>query len=65
MKILCFLVEEMKKYGIRNIARKTGIAECTLRNWVSGKAVPTLSKAQIVANAMGMDFFLFPVYDGV
>lgn len=59
MKILYQLNEEMKKYGIRKLAKKAGFSENTLYNWTSGKSCPTVENAQAVANAMGMEFLLF------
>ena len=63
MKVLYALIEEMRRYGIRKISKKTGINEYTLYNWSSGKSVPTITTAQKVANAMGMELFLFAKCD--
>lgn len=64
MKILYQLNEEIKKRGVRNVAKKAGISENTLNNWLYGKSVPTISRAQKVANAMGLELFLFSKYEG-
>lgn len=64
MKILYQLNEEIKKRGVRNVAKKAGVSEFTLNNWLYGKSVPTISTAQKVANAMGMELFLFNMYQG-
>jgi DNA-binding phage protein len=63
MKILYELIAEMKKYGIRKIAKDTGISENTLYNWSSGKSIPTIINAQRVASAIGMELLLFEKLD--
>ena len=59
MKLLYELNAEMKKFGIQRLAKVSGFSQNTLYNWTSGKSVPTITNAQKVANAMGLEFLIF------
>ena len=59
MRIIKEFYTEIRKYGIRKAARDSGVPLQTIRSWIYGKSVPSLSKAQKVADAMGLEFLLF------
>lgn len=57
--ILKTFTDEIKKYGVENVSKQTGIHRNTLLNWISGKTVPSLTVAAEVADIMGLEFLLF------
>lgn len=59
MDIVEELIEETRNYKIEDLAKKTGLCRSTIAGWRNGMQ-PTLANAQKVANAMGMEFLLFP-----
>lgn len=59
MKILDEFIEEIRKVGVREVSRLSGVHEQTIYGWVLRKQSPLLTTAQKVANAMGLEFLLF------
>lgn len=59
MKILDDFIREIRKFGITKASRLSGVPRDTIYAWVYGKNIPTLTKAQKVANAIGLEFLLF------
>ena len=59
MNILEEFLIEIKKFGVKKVARLSGISASAIYTWTRGRYVPTLTKAQQVANAMGLEFLLF------
>jgi DNA-binding phage protein len=59
MKILEEFITEVRKFGIRKVARLSGISEFTIGQWLYQGAIPSLVNAQKVANAMGLEFLIF------
>jgi len=59
MNILNEFITEIKRFGVLNAARLAGISAKTIYNWTEGITIPTLVKAQQVANAMGLEFLIF------
>ena len=58
-KILNDFLTEIKRFGARKAAKKSGVGYTTILNWINGKFCPTLDNAQKVADAMGLEFLLF------
>lgn len=59
MNILEEFICEIKKFGIKKVARLSGVPASTIYTWTRGRYAPTLPKAQQVADAMGLEFLLF------
>lgn len=59
MDILNEFLTEVKKFGVSKVARISGVCKHTIFNWIYGTTTPTLTKAQQVANAMGLEFLIF------
>lgn len=59
MKVLNEFIEEIRKFGQAKASRLSGIDRKTIMRWCNHKNIPTLGKAQKVANAMGLEFLLF------
>ena len=59
MKILDEFIAEIRKFGVNRAAKASGISQATLWKWVGKQATPTLVNAQVVANAIGLEFLLF------
>lgn len=58
-KILEEFILEVKRFGVMNAARASGVSSATIKGWVHDKINPTLATAAKVADAMGMEFLLF------
>lgn len=63
MKLLYEFIAEIRKAGMRKVAKKAKVSINTIQSWVYGNAVPTLVNAQKVAEAMWMEFLLFDKID--
>lgn len=63
MKILDEFIAEIRKFGVRKVSRLSGVSEVTIYNWTQKRIIPTLTNAQKVANAMGLEFLLFDLED--
>ena len=59
MKILDEFIAEIRRFGVKKVARLSNISYQTIYNWTQGRAIPTLTNAQQVADAMGLEFLLF------
>lgn len=59
MKILDEFIAEIRKFGVRKVSRLSGVSEVTIYNWTQKRIIPTLTNAQKVANAMGLEFLIF------
>ena len=58
-KILEDFILEIKKFGAKKVARRSGVSFNTISQWLYYGRIPTLVNAQKVANAMGLEFLLF------
>lgn len=56
--ILDEFIDEIKRFGIMRASMRSGVSYKTIYNWVTGLRMPTLPKAQQVANAMRLEFLL-------
>jgi transcriptional regulator with XRE-family HTH domain len=63
MPILDEFIKEIKEFGIYKAAKISGVSAYTLYNWTQKKAMPSLAKAQKVANAMGLEFLIFEMLE--
>lgn len=63
MKILEEFIAEIRKFGVRKVSRLSGVSEVTIYNWTQKRIIPTLTNAQKVANAMGLEFLIFDKLD--
>lgn len=63
MKILDEFIAEIKKFGMFKCSQKSGVSYTAIYQWVNKKKIPTLVKAQRVANAMGLEFLIFDKLD--
>ena len=59
MEILNEFIAEIKRFGITKAAELSGVSYKTIWDWVSRHTIPTLVKAQQVADAMGLEFLIF------
>ena len=59
MKILEEFIAEIRKFGVKKVSRLSGVSWVTIYNWTQKRAIPTLTNAQRVANAMGLEFLIF------
>ena len=59
MKILEEFICEIKKFGVRKVAKISGVSEFTIGQWLYRGKIPSLVNAQKVANAMGLEFLIF------
>lgn len=57
--ILDVFIDEIRKFGAYRAAKKAGIPKDTVYCWIYGKAIPTMTNAIKVADAMGLEFLLF------
>lgn len=60
MNVLEELIDEIKLNGIKDVAKKAGISVYTVYNWLSGKATPLLTTAEVIADAMGYELVIVP-----
>lgn len=58
-KILNELIDEIRKRGAYEVSKKSGIPKSTIESWIYGKAIPSLTKAEQVADAMDLEILLF------
>lgn len=58
-KILDTLLKEIRRRGAYAVSRKSGIPKSTIESWLYGKAIPSLTKAEKVADAMDLELLLF------
>ena len=63
MKILDDFISEVKKFGVKRVAKISNVPAVTIYNWIEKGSIPSLVNAQRVANAMGMEFLLFDKLD--
>ena len=63
MKILDEFKAEIKKFGIKKVARLSGVSEWTIGQWLYQGRSPTLVNAQKVLNAMGLEFLIFDMLE--
>lgn len=59
MKILEEFIAEIRKFGIRKVAKLSGVSEFTIGQWLYQGRIPSLVNAEKVASAMGLEFLLF------
>ena len=59
MTIIEEFLSEIKKYGIVQASRKSGVPIGTINGWVYEGRAPRLDNAQKVADAMNLEFLLF------
>ena len=59
MKILEEFIAEIRKFGVKKVSRSSGVSCVTIYNWTQKGAIPTITNAQRVANAMGLEFLIF------
>lgn len=59
MKIVDEFIAEIKKFGIVQAARVSGVSVGTINGWVYEGRAPRLDNAQKVADGMGLEFLLF------
>lgn len=64
MKILDEFIAEIKKFGVTKASKISGVPRDTIFGWTHGKSIPTLTNAQRVANAVGLEFLLFDKLEG-
>ena len=58
-KVLEEFILEVKRFGVMNAARASGVNSATIRGWIYQEINPTLATAARVADAMGLEFLLF------
>lgn len=58
-RILDDFINEISKHSGMELSKKSGVNANTIYAWRNRKSVPSLEAAQIVANAIGMEFLLF------
>lgn len=58
-KILDDLLKEIRYRGAYAVSRASGVPKTTIESWLYGKAIPSLVKAAIVADAIGLELLLF------
>lgn len=58
-KILDELLKEIRLRGSLEVSRKSGIAKNTIESYLYGKAIPSLVKAEKLADAMGLELLMF------
>lgn len=58
-KILEELLKEIRRRGAHEVSKKSGVAKSTIESWLYGKAIPSLTKAEKVADGMGLELLLF------
>ena len=63
MKILDEFVAEIKKFGMFELSKKSGVSYTAIYQWVHKQKVPTIINAQRCAHAMGLEFLLFDKLD--
>lgn len=63
MKILDEFISEIKKFGVKKVAKLSGVSVHTIYGWTRGRLIPSLTNAQNVANAMGLEFLLFEMLE--
>lgn len=63
MKILEEFIAEIRKFGVKKCSRLSGVSYDTIYNWTQKRAIPTITNAQKVANAMGLEFLIFDKLD--
>lgn len=63
LKILDEFIFEIKKFGMKKVAIKSGVSLNTIYKWCNKKRMPSLEKAQKVANAMHLEFLIFDMED--
>lgn len=64
MKIVDEFIAEIKKFGVTQASRRSGVPVSTINGWVNDHRVPQLDKAQKVADGMGLEFLLFDKLEG-
>lgn len=58
-KLLDDFLTEVKKYSAVELSKKSGVNPNTIYSWRHGTSIPNLESAELVADAMDMEFLLF------
>lgn len=58
-KILKELLKEIRQRGAYAVSKLSGVPKTTIESWLYGKAIPSLTKAEKVADGMGLELLLF------
>lgn len=63
MKILEEFIAEIRKFGAKKASMISGVSVQTIYQWTQKRKIPTLTNAQKVADAMGLEFLIFDKLD--
>ena len=64
MKIIKEFLSEVKKFGIIQASRVSGVPVSTINGWIYKGRAPSFENAVKVADAMGLEFLLFDKLEG-